>query len=304
MSADKTVFIIAGPTAVGKTGIAIDLAARLGTRIVSADSRQCYRGMAIGTAQPSAEDLKKVPHYFINEFPVTTEINAASYETLALGYLQEIFATRDTAVVCGGTGLYIKALCEGLDEMPATDPQVAEQVNESYREHGLSWLQEQLKNTDSRAMAQIDAQNPARLIRALTFAWSTGSSILDYQTRQKKERPFRILRFGLELPREQLYRRIDLRVDQMMAQGLLEEATQLFPQRHLKNLQTVGYTELFDHLEGKTTLAQAVALIKQHSRNYAKRQLTWFKRDAQMHWLSAGHPGTAASMLRLAGFQI
>ena len=287
MPSGKTVLIIAGPTGVGKTGVAVALAKRFGTSIVSADSRQCYQGMTIGTAQPSAAELAAVPHYFINKFPVTTELSAADYERLALGYLDEIFAVNDTAVVCGGTGLYIRALCEGLDEMPAVNEQIDKEVNEGFAKHGLLWLQEQLKAADPAIFEEIDTNNPARIIRALSFVLSTGKSLLDYQTRQKKERPFNIRKIGLELPRPQLYDRINTRVDQMMEQGLLEEATALFPQRHLKNLQTVGYSELFDYIEGKTTLEQAIILIKQHSRNYAKRQLTWFKKDTEMHWLAA-----------------
>lgn len=286
----KTVIVIAGPTAVGKTGIAIALAKRLETAIVSADSRQCYRGMMIGTAQPSPEEQAGVPHYFINEFPVTTDLTAADYERLALGYLDHIFKTRDTAIVCGGTGLYIKALCEGLDEMPATREEIVREVNEAYRLNGLGWLQEQLQQLDPAFLAQTDVNNPARLLRALIFKLSTGESILDYRAGAQKERPFRIIKIGLELPRELLYARINHRVDIMMQQGFLAEAQLFFPQRHLKNLQTVGYTELFDHLEGKTTLEEAVMLIKQHTRNYAKRQMTWFRKDSDLLWLRADDP--------------
>lgn len=299
MGDPKTIVVIAGPTAVGKTRIAIDVAKRLNTAIVSADSRQCYQGMAIGTAQPSLHELQEVRHYFINEFPVTTELNAADYERLALGYLDEIFATNNIAVVCGGTGLYIRALCEGLDEMPSIDPEIDKEVNDNYRVHGLVWLQQQLNTVDPIAFSQIDANNPARLIRALTFTLSTGKSILDYQTKKKKERPFRIVKIGLELPREVLYDRINKRVGLMMEAGLLDEAKALFDLRYLKNLQTVGYTELFDYLEGTISLSEAITLIQQHSRNYAKRQLTWFKKDAEMQWLRADDPHVADRVLQL-----
>lgn len=284
----KTVFVIAGPTAVGKTAIAIGLAKALGTSVISADSRQCYREMTIGTAKPNANELAEVKHYFIDEFPVTEEITAAGYEKLALGYLKEIFKTSDYAVVCGGTGLYIKALCEGLDEMPPVDEQVDAEVTEMYKAEGMDWLQHAVKNEDPAFYAEGEIQNPARLMRALVFKRSTGESILDYRTGHKKERPFRIIKVALELPREVLYERINYRVDEMMKQGLAEEVKALYPHRHLKNLQTVGYSELFDYLDGKLTLNEAVDKIKQHTRNYAKRQLTWFRKDKDMNWLDAG----------------
>ena len=287
----KTVIILAGPTAVGKTGIAVSLAAQLRTSVISADSRQCYQGMVIGTAQPSPAQLAVVSHYFINEFPVTQSLNAADFERLALGYLDTIFSHSDTAVVCGGTGLYIRALCDGLDEMPAADEAIRKEVEAQYALQGLKWLQEQMQAHDAAFMAQADGANPARLLRALVFTLSTGESILKYQSAQKKSRPFRILKIGLDLPREVLYNRINHRVDLMMDEGFLDEAKALYPLRHLKNLQTVGYAELFDFLSGNITLERAVELIKQHTRNYAKRQLTWFRKDSEMHWLRADDRG-------------
>lgn len=296
----KTILIIAGPTAVGKTGIAIEVARALKTAVISADSRQCYKGLIIGTAQPSAEQLAAVPHYFINEFPVDQSLNAADFESLALGYLDEIFKSNNIAVICGGTGLYIKALCDGLDEMPAMDEKIVAQVNADFEQYGLPWLQEQVRKLDPVLFEQIDQQNPARLLRALSFRLSTGKSLLDFQSRQKKERPFRIIKAGLELPREILYQRINERVGIMMQDGFLAEARQFFPQRHLKNLQTVGYNELFDHLEGKTTLDEAVELVKQHTRNYAKRQMTWFRKDPEIKWFRADDAGTIQNIIGLA----
>ncbi len=283
----KTVYIIAGPTAVGKTAIAIALAQRMGTCIISADSRQCYVETTVGTAKPTPEELQTVKHYFIDEFPITTPLTAADFEALALQYLQEIFANNDTAVVCGGTGLYIKALCEGLDDMPAVDPAIAQQVADDYAHQGLPWLQQAVQVEDPSFYAGGEIHNPARLLRALSFIRTTGSSITNYRTHTRKQRPFRIIKTGLELPREQLYEHINTRVDAMMTAGLLAEAEMLFPLRHLKNLQTVGYTELFDYLAGNSTLPDAITKIKQHTRNYAKRQLTWFRRDPEMHWFSA-----------------
>lgn len=286
----KTVYVIAGPTAVGKTSVAIRLAKSLGTSVISADSRQCYKEMTIGTAKPLPNELDGVRHYFLDEFPVTQAITAADYEKLALGYLEEIFSVNDTAVVCGGTGLYIKALCEGLDDMPNIDEKVATEVNKTYEQEGLTWLQATLQAEDPEFYAQAEVHNPARLLRALIFKRSTTKSLLDYRTQIRKTRPFRIIKIGLELPRHELYERINQRVDLMMGAGLLEEAITLFPLRALKNLQTVGYTELFDYLQNKCTYETAVDKIKQHSRNYAKRQLTWFHRDKDINWLRADDP--------------
>lgn len=283
----NTVYVIAGPTAVGKTAIAIELAKRLETSVISADSRQCYREMSIGTAKPSAGELRQVPHYFINSHSVTEHLTTADFERLALHYLDEIFQKTNTAVVCGGTGLYIKSLCEGIDNMPDIDTTIGQQVNDLYREKGIDWLRQMVQQEDPQFYKIGEVQNPVRMIRALSFIRSTGKSITTYRTGNKKERPFRIVKIALELPREVLYDRINKRVDMMMEQGLLEEVRALYPQRHLKNLQTVGYTELFDHLDGKCSLEEAVDKIKQHSRNYAKRQLTWFRKDKEFHWLWA-----------------
>ncbi len=283
----KKVYIIVGPTAVGKTAVAIQLAQRLGTSIISADSRQCYKEMSIGTAKPLPEELAAVKHYFIDEFPVTRSLSAADYEALALGYLEEIFAMNDTAVVCGGTGLYIKALCEGLDAMPEVDEEIMSQAEATYKEQGIEWLRQTVQMEDPEFYKIGEVQNPARLLRALTFIRTTGKSIVHYRSGEKKKRHFEIIKIGLELPREKLYERINARVDKMMEQGLLAEVETLCPMRALKNLQTVGYAELFDYLDGKSQLPEAVDKIKQHTRNYAKRQMTWFKKDKEIRWFGA-----------------
>lgn len=292
-----TVYIIAGPTAVGKTAIAIQLAQRLGTDIISADSRQCYKEMTIGTAKPSLDEMQAVKHYFVDEYSITHALTAADYETLALKYLEEIFANHDAAVVCGGTGLYIKALSEGLDAMPAVDEEIEVNTEAEYRQKGIDWLQQAVANEDPEFYKVGETQNPARMLRALSFRRSTGKSILQYRTAQKKLRPFNMVKIGLELPREVLYDRINQRVDRMMDQGLLDEVRKLYPFKELKNLQTVGYAELFEHLDGKCTLTEAVDKIKQHTRNYAKRQMTWFKKDEQMLWFSANEVGIVDKML-------
>ena len=294
-----SVYIIAGPTAVGKTAVAIVLAQRLGTSVISADSRQCYKEMTIGTAKPSLQELQAVKHYFIDEFPVTEVLSAADFETMALGYLDEIFTTHNTAVVCGGTGLYIKALCEGLDEMPVTDEAIVKETEEQHRSYGMEWLQQAVQREDPEFYNTGEIQNPARLLRALSFVRSAGKSIIHYRTGNKKQRPFRIIKAGLELPREALYDRINRRVDIMMEQGLLDEAKRLYPHRMLKNLQTVGYAELFEYMDGKWTLTEAVEKIKQHTRNYAKRQLTWFKKDKDITWFRADDEQAADKILSI-----
>ena len=293
----KTVYVIAGPTAVGKTAVAVDLAKQLGTAVISADSRQCYKEMNIGTAKPGAEELRAVKHYFISAFDVSKELNAADFENLALGYLEEIFKNADAAVVCGGTGLYIKALCEGLDNMPEIDLDIAHEVNQQYEQNGIEWLQKTIHAEDPEFYSKGEIKNPARMIRALVFMRSNGESIVNFHTGNKKQRDFNIVKIGLELPREVLYSRINERVDHMMADGLLEEVKGLHSLKHLKNLQTVGYTELFDYLDGKYTLDEAVAKIKQNTRRYAKRQMTWFRKDPEMQWLRADEEGIAQKIL-------
>ncbi len=282
------VYVIAGPTAVGKTAVAIALAKRLGTEIVSADSRQCYKEMTIGTAKPTAEELAAVKHHFIDAYPVTSPLTAADYESLALGYLEEIFAQNDTAVVCGGTGLYVKALCEGLDAMPQTDAGIAAETEAQYKQQGMEWLQQAVATEDPEFYDSGEIHNPARLLRALSFIRTTGKSIVQYRTSTAKQRPFRIVKVALDMPRPVLYDRINTRVDAMVADGLVEEVQQLLPHKHLKNLQTVGYTEIFDHLADRCTLPDAIEKIKQHTRNYAKRQITWFKKDKAFVWLDPG----------------
>ncbi len=291
--------MIAGPTAVGKTAVAIDLARQLQTDIISADSRQCYKEMTIGTAKPTPGELQKVKHYFVDEFPVTEQISAADFEIYALKDLKERFTRHNTAVVCGGTGLYIKALCEGLDEMPAVDPAIVQQLDDEYRRQGIGWLQQAVQKEDPVFYNTGEVQNPARMLRALSFVRTTGESITSYRTQQKKIRPFRIIKAGLELPREVLYERINQRVEIMMKQGLLDEVEKLQPYRHLKNLQTVGYAELFDYIDGKCSLAAAVDKIKQHTRNYAKRQMTWFKKDIEFTWFRSDDEAVVAKILSL-----
>lgn len=290
----RTVIVIAGPTAIGKTALSIQLAQHFNTSIVSADSRQCYREMNIGTAKPGPAELAAVPHYFINSHSIQDNINAAGYEQLALGYLEEIFTTSAVAIVCGGTGLYIKALCEGIDAMPDVDRAIETGIKQQFETNGLSWLQEKLRAKDPVFFEQAEQQNPVRLIRALSFFETHKQSITGFKTRTAKERPFRVIKIALDIPREQLYARINHRVDLMMEAGLLAEIEALYPLRQLKNLQTVGYSEFYEAGAFPLTGAQieaAVDKVKQHTRNYAKRQLTWFRKDQAFSWFAPGDFG-------------
>lgn len=279
-----TVIVIAGPTAAGKTALAIRVAQAFGTSIISADSRQCYREISIGTAKPSPQELQTVPHYFIDSHSIKEEISAGLFERLAMQYAQEIFARRNVAVMCGGTGLYIKAFCEGIDEMPPISSAIRNAINKQYEKAGLAWLQQELQKLDPDFYAVAETQNPQRLIRALEVLEATGRSITTFRTANRAQRDFRIIKIGVTLPKELLHRNIHARVDQMMAAGLLDEVKRVLPYREHNALQTVGYQELFDHLDGKTSLAEAIELIKIHTRQYAKRQLTWFRKDKEFHW--------------------
>ncbi len=295
----KKIILIQGPTAVGKTAIAVAVAQQLQTAVLSADSRQCYKEMSIGTAKPTVQDQGGVKHYFVDAFPVVDALTVADYERLALGYLDEIFLNHDVAVVCGGTGLYIKALCEGIDPMPQVDDAIVKDVNGGYAAHGIAWLQAAVQAEDPTFYVQGEVENPARLMRALVFVRSTGKSITLFQTKTIKTRPFEIIKVGLELPRDILYSRINMRVDMMMSQGLEAEVRSLYSQKALKNLQTVGYSELFSYFDGDCTLDYAVDKIKQNSRNYAKRQLTWFKKDTATTWFSAADSHVVEQILSL-----
>ncbi len=294
----KTAIIILGPTASGKTDVAIQIAMRLGTEIISADSRQCYREMAIGTAKPSPEELSMVRHHFIDEFPVSQNLTAADFQRLADGYLKEIFSTRETAIICGGTGLYLKALCDGLDEMPEVNAEVKSSLEAEYKALGMAWLQARVAEEDPEFWASGEVQNPSRMLRALSFKRSSGTSIIAFRTNSSRAHEFDIVKYGLLVPREALYARINTRVDRMIAGGLFEEAAGLYHLRHLKNLQTVGYTEIFDYLDGKTDKTRAIELIKQHTRHYAKRQMTWFGRDKDITWLDTTTVALAETILK------
>ena len=277
-----TVVVIAGPTAVGKTDVAIRLAQYFNTQIISADSRQCYKELNIGVAKPTPAQLSAVHHYFINSHSIHQTVNAATFEQYALQSAEEIFNQNKMAVLVGGTGLYIKGFCEGLDSIPSVPDDVRNNIVNQYKEQGIQFLQTELQQKDFAYWQGAEQQNPQRLMRALEVLQATGNSILFYQNKTTAKRPFNILKICLQLPRETLYERINLRVDEMMKEGLLNEVKNLLPYQNLNALQTVGYKELFDFLNGKTSQPTAVDLIKQNTRHYAKRQQTWFKKDNQM----------------------
>ncbi len=285
---NKTCIIICGPTAVGKTALAIELAAALHTEIISADSRQCYKELNIGVAKPTTEELNKIPHHFINSHSITHDLNAADFEQYALAAAEKIFEKNDKLVMVGGTGLYIKSFCEGLDAVPAVPEAIRSEIVLNYEQQGITWLQNQIKLIDPLFVEKGEIHNPQRIMRALEVKIFTGNSILSYQLKQKKQRDFKIIKIGLELPRELLYERINQRVDEMIAAGLEQEVKSLLSFQSLNALKTVGYTEFFEYFkkEHAISFADTVALIKQHTRQYAKRQMTWFKRDAEIIWTS------------------
>ncbi len=283
----KTVYIVMGPTAVGKTSFAIALAKTLGAEIISADARQCFKEMNIGVARPSIAELNEMPHHFIASHSITEEINVAFFEKWALEKVDSLLATKDAVVMVGGTGLYIKAFCEGLDLIPAIDPAIREGIINQYEKLGLRWLQKELAVKDPTYWAQGEQKNPQRLMRALEVFLGTGVSIVSFQTKKIVERPFKIVKIGLEMPREQLYERINQRVLDMVEADLETEVKGLQAFYHLNAFNTVGYSEWMDYFDQKISKERVIELIQQNTRHYAKRQMTWFKKDPAIHWYNA-----------------
>jgi len=297
---NKTLIVIAGPTAVGKTAIAIQVAQHYNTVVLSADSRQFYREMSIGTAKPNAEELAAVKHYFIDSHSIQENFSVGDFEKQALALLDELFKEYDVIVMAGGSGLYVKAVCEGFDNLPVAEPGVRHKLNQDFTELGIRHLQERVKEVDPDYYEQVDIHNPQRLIRALEVFETTGKPISYYRKSTVNERPFNILKIGLNLPRDILYQQINYRVDKMVDLGLLDEVRSLIPQRNLNALNTVGYSELFDHFDGKINLESALELIKQNTRHFAKRQLTWFRKDKDIHWLEADNEDVVLDIVKQA----
>lgn len=296
---DRRLLVIVGPTGSGKTDLSIRIARHYGAPILSTDSRQVYRGMAIGTAQPSAEQLQAVDHHFIASHDLKDNLNCGEYEVQALAVLERLFREHDVVVAVGGSGLYVKALCEGMDDLPQADEALRSRLSELLAAEGVGALAEQLRALDPVYYDEVDRENPARVMRALEVCLQTGRPYSGLRTGTRRRRPFDIVKIGIDLPREVLYDRIDRRVDQMLADGLEAEARALYPMRSLNALQTVGYRELFDCFDGRTSFEEAVALIKRNSRRYAKRQLTWFRRDPEIRWFA---PDDDAAIIRYADF--
>ena len=296
MTKHKTLIIVLGPTAVGKTALSIEIARHLETEILSADSRQFFKEMNIGTAKPSAQELQQVTHHFIDSISIKENYNAGIYEIEALACLEKIFLKNDYAILTGGSGLYINAVTKGFDKLPEADQQMRENLLKKYKKAGIESLQNELKELDPVYYHQTDLNNPQRIIRALEVCAATGKPYSDYRTGKQKQRSFDIVQVGLNLSREELYQKIDLRVDQMMDQGLENEARLLLHFKDKNALQTVGYKELFDYFEGKYDLDKAIELIKQNTRRFAKRQLTWFLKDTETHWF---HPGDLKQIMKL-----
>ncbi len=282
----KTLLIIAGPTAVGKTALCVRLAKSLQTEIVSADSRQLYRELTIGTAKPSADEMGGIEHHFISSHSIIDPVNAGRYERECLTLLHTLFETKEVVILTGGTGLYINAVCFGLDDIPSVDPLLREQLFTRLQTEGLAVLQAELRQLDPVYAQTADLQNPIRVTRALEVCLTTGLPYSSFRRKEVADRPFRSVLVALERPRDELYARIDARMDAMLAAGLLDEVRSLLPYRHLPALQTVGYQEVFPYLDGSYDQDEMIRLLKRNSRRYAKRQLTWFRNQGTYHWVN------------------
>ena len=294
----KYLIVIAGPTASGKTEMAIRIAGTFHTEIISADSRQVYRELCIGTAVPDRGQLSKLKHHLIQHRSVLDNYNASMFEEEALQVLDKIFKKKEFAVLAGGSGLYIKALCEGIDDIPSVDPGVRESLQEKLVSEGIESLRYDLKKLDPDSYKTVDLKNPNRILKSLEVSITTGKPYSSFLKNNKKQRDFEIIKVGLNLNRGTLYERINLRVDEMMTNGLLEEVRSCMPYRNRNSLKTVGYKELFEHLDGKTELQEAVRLIKRNTRRFARRQITWFNGDPEIHWFEPGQPEEIITFIR------
>jgi tRNA dimethylallyltransferase len=283
----KTLVLIIGPTGVGKTELALRVAEHYGCPILNCDSRQLYRDIPIGTAAPTAAEQARVRHYFVGTLDLTEDYSAGQYERDALALLDRLFREHDVLILSGGSMLYADAVCHGLDDLPAVPAAIRADVQRGYEEGGIAWLQQEVQRLDPDYWTIVDQMNPARLRHCVELSLTTGKPYSSLLTKQSPIRPFRILKIGLDRSREELYERINRRVVQMMDDGFLDEARRVYPERRLNSLQTVGYKELFAYLDGTCDLPRAIEMIQQNTRHYAKRQLTWLRRDQDIHWLDA-----------------
>ena len=290
----KNLLVIIGPTGVGKTELSLRIAENFGTEIVSADSRQLYANLKIGTAAPTPEELQRVPHHFIGTLQLTDYYSAAQYEEDALKLLDRLFQTKDVVILTGGSMMYVDAVCKGIDDIPTVDEETRKTLLERYEKEGLEQLCAELKLLDPDDYKIVDLKNHKRVIHALEICYMTGKTYTSFRTQEKKTRPFRMIKIGLTRDREELYARINQRVDIMMEQGLLDEVKQVYPYRQLNSLNTVGYKELFNYLDGEWELPFAIDKIKQNSRIYSRKQMTWFKRDEEIRWF---HPNQEEDIL-------
>jgi len=280
----KTLIIVAGPTAAGKTALAIRLARHYNTEIISADSRQFYREMNIGTAKPSEDELSVVSHHLIDSHSITDAFSVGDFEKEVINLLEELFKVHDQVILAGGSGLFINAICNGFDELPVASEEIRNNLNQRFSEEGIEYLRERLKKVDPVFYAEVDINNPQRLIRALEVYESSGKAFSSYRTKIPKRRDFNIIKIAINPIRSKLYEQINLRVDQMIESGLIEEVRGLYKYRHLNALNTVGYSEIFDYLDGKCSEQEAINKIKQNTRRFAKRQITWFKKSGDIKW--------------------
>lgn len=288
----KNLIVVVGPTAVGKTALGIEIAKAYNTEIISCDSRQFFKEMKIGTAKPSSKELEEVQHHFIDSHSIHDTYSVGDFERDALSKLEVLFQTHNNIVMVGGSGLYVKILCNGIDNFPETTPEIREQLKNDFETKGINFLQEELKKVDHDYYKEVDINNTQRVIRALEVFRSSGKPFSSFRTSSKVKRDFNIIKIGINQERETLYQRINLRVDLMMESGLLEDAKKLHPLKENNALQTVGYQELFNYFDNKSTLEEAIELIKRNTRRYAKRQLTWFKKDKEIEWFDANKTKT------------
>lgn len=283
----KTLLVLLGPTGVGKTELSLQLAERIGCPIINADSRQIYKDISIGTAAPTAEELARVRHFFVHTLPLDAYYSAAEYEKDVLALLDDLFRQHDTVILSGGSMMYIDAVTKGIDDIPTVDEETRSLLKQRLEQEGLDQLLQELRLLDPAHYEVVDKRNPKRVVHALEVCYMTGKPYSSFRTNTQKERPFRIVKFGLQRSRENLFARINARADAMMQQGFLDEARQVYPLRHLNSLNTVGYKELFHVLDGEWELPMAVERIKKNTRVYAKKQMTWYKKETDIHWLDA-----------------
>ena len=283
---DKTLIVLTGPTAVGKTELCLRLASHFGIPVINADSRQIYREMKIGTAAPTDEQLRQARHYFVGQLQLDDYYSASLYEQQVISLLPELFRESDYALMAGGSMMYIDAVCNGIDDIPTVDDETRRVLKQRLADEGLESLVEELRRLDPEHYEIVDRQNPRRVVHALEICHMTGRTYTSFRTNSRKERPFTIRKVALSRPREELYQRINARVDQMMADGLLDEARALLPRRSLNALNTVGYKEMFNYFDGVWTLDEAVERMKGNTRRYARKQLTWFKKDPGVKWFT------------------